>query len=319
MNQSKAPLSLKESFSLVDQIVDLCGEDPWIVLGGGEPTIRPDLKELLEYINTKEFYYKAILTNATLITKEMAKWLVRLTTRIQVSLEGATAEVNDAVRGKGSFEKAITGIKNLLEFGSNISMRMTYSIQPREEVAKMMKLARDLGIKEFDFRRVTPVVDTRSFSLLQTFTDAGKDYQELCEMVWNLKDEYKLDVEFGDPFTMLLTNPEREKIALNNRKLMSGEMIGGCSVGTDSIYIDPWGRVLICPYLPIYCGDVHEQSLEKIWFSSKAFRLFRSIRHNLEGKCAKCKFKFACGGCRAAAYAMTGNVCGEDPRCWYKI
>jgi radical SAM protein with 4Fe4S-binding SPASM domain len=89
---------------------------------------------------------------------------------------------------------------------------------------------------------------------------------------------------------------------------------GGCPAGTHYMGIRPNGDVTPCPYLPVFAGTLRSASLADLWTSSP---LFADIRHrsSLGGRCGACEMNGHCGGCRARAYGMTGDVMAEDPLC----
>src|SRR5206468_5930812 len=89
---------------------------------------------------------------------------------------------------------------------------------------------------------------------------------------------------------------------------------GGCPAGTHYMGIRPNGDVTPCPYLPLFAGNLRTQSLTEIWQSSDLFVEIRN-RSRLGGRCGDCELNGACGGCRARAFGMTGDVMAEDPLC----
>jgi radical SAM protein with 4Fe4S-binding SPASM domain len=78
--------------------------------------------------------------------------------------------------------------------------------------------------------------------------------------------------------------------------------------------IRPNGDVTPCPYLPVFGGNLRQAALADLWTSSE---VFTGIRHrsSLGGRCGACEMNAQCGGCRARAYGMTGDVMAEDPLC----
>ena len=91
---------------------------------------------------------------------------------------------------------------------------------------------------------------------------------------------------------------------------------GGCPAGTHYMGIRPNGDVTPCPYLPVFGGSLRDGSLSDIWTSSEVFQTIRQ-RSTLGGRCGTCEFTPACGGCRARAWATTGELMAEDPLCSY--
>jgi radical SAM protein with 4Fe4S-binding SPASM domain len=89
---------------------------------------------------------------------------------------------------------------------------------------------------------------------------------------------------------------------------------GGCPAGTHYLGIRPNGDVTPCPYLPVFAGSLRSARLADLWTSSDLFTGIRR-RASLDGRCGACEMNAHCGGCRARAYGMTGDVMAEDPLC----
>ncbi len=94
-------------------------------------------------------------------------------------------------------------------------------------------------------------------------------------------------------------------------------MTKGCLAGTAVCFISHQGEVFPCGYLPALAGDLRKQPFAEIWESSAVFNELRDT-NNLKGKCGCCEFRNICMGCRARAYAATGNYLDEEPFCVYQ-
>jgi radical SAM protein with 4Fe4S-binding SPASM domain len=94
-------------------------------------------------------------------------------------------------------------------------------------------------------------------------------------------------------------------------------MTKGCLAGTGVCFISHQGEVFPCGYLPVKAGDLRTQSLQEVWEQSSTFEQLRDT-NNLEGKCGCCEFRNLCMGCRARAFAATGNMMSEEPFCVYQ-
>jgi radical SAM protein with 4Fe4S-binding SPASM domain len=94
-------------------------------------------------------------------------------------------------------------------------------------------------------------------------------------------------------------------------------MTKGCLAGTAVCFISHQGEVYPCGYLPALAGDLRKQSFADIWENSVVFNQLRDV-NNLQGKCGCCEFRNICMGCRARAYAATGNYLDEEPFCVYQ-
>jgi AdoMet-dependent heme synthase len=93
-------------------------------------------------------------------------------------------------------------------------------------------------------------------------------------------------------------------------------MTRGCLAGTSVCFVSHQGEVFPCGYLPVSAGNIREESFRKIWAGADVFRQLRNPE-GLEGKCGECRYYAICAGCRARAYAATGNYMAEEPFCGY--
>jgi radical SAM protein with 4Fe4S-binding SPASM domain len=94
-------------------------------------------------------------------------------------------------------------------------------------------------------------------------------------------------------------------------------MTKGCLAGTGVCFISHEGEVFPCGYLPALAGDLRKQSFAEIWNESAVFGMLRDD-DNLKGKCGCCEFRHVCMGCRARAFAATGDYLAEEPFCVYE-
>ena len=94
-------------------------------------------------------------------------------------------------------------------------------------------------------------------------------------------------------------------------------MTKGCLAGTGVCFISHEGEVYPCGYLPVIAGDLRKQTFRDIWENSQVFHELRDT-NNLQGKCGCCEFRNVCMGCRARAYAATGDFMDEEPFCVYQ-
>jgi radical SAM protein with 4Fe4S-binding SPASM domain len=94
-------------------------------------------------------------------------------------------------------------------------------------------------------------------------------------------------------------------------------MTKGCLAGTGVAFISYQGEVYPCGYLPVLAGNLHQQSWAEIWEKAPVFLELRDTG-NLKGKCGYCEFRNICMGCRARAFAATGDFLDEEPFCVYQ-
>lgn len=94
-------------------------------------------------------------------------------------------------------------------------------------------------------------------------------------------------------------------------------MTKGCLAGTGVCFISHEGEVFPCGYLPAIAGDLRHEQFADIWANAQVFNELRDT-DNLKGKCGCCEFRNICMGCRARAYAATGDYLDEEPFCVYE-
>ncbi len=93
-------------------------------------------------------------------------------------------------------------------------------------------------------------------------------------------------------------------------------MTRGCLAGTAVCFVSHQGEVFPCGYLPVSAGSVRRQPFKEVWEGAEVFDKLRNL-DLLEGKCGIFRYHGICAGCRARAYATTGNYMSEEPYCNY--
>lgn len=272
-------------------------------LTGGEPFIRKEaVFQLLDFFeNRDEVGHVDILTNGTLVDEAIIRRLLKhkKLRRIQLSLEGLR-NTNDKIRGPGSYDLIIEKIKQLNKSGLTTCVMMTIGRHNKDEVIPLAEKLGEIDVEAFVLDRFIP--EGQSNDLKDWVLDAT----EIREVYEKSYDYFKKSLS---PRMLLyrtlfcLLNPEDEHI---------GAM---CSVGNNALTIMPGGDVLPCRRLPIKLGNLLETTVYDIWYTHPLLWEFRNP-DNMKGKCKGCEFIPVCRGCRALAYAMTGDYLEADPQCW---
>ena len=312
--------SLEELKEIADRIFSTMAK--WnkkgdISITGGEPFIKKELFPLLSYLdNSDEISRLDVLCNGILITNEIAENLkkIRKLNNIQVSLDGATPEIHDQIRGPGTFEKALKGIRILDSHGIDVKGMFTLQQLNKGEIPGLIDLAIREKMSGLTIERMVP-------------TGSGKDKKNSMLSPKELKDTFqyisdRADLEYkkGHNLRILKYRPLWINIdpcrSKSDAKTIPHEDLGAiCSIGYDGLCIMPDASVLACRRLPLTIGNLKNDSIEKIWFESELLCQIRDKR-NLKGKCKNCEHIPRCSGCRSMAYAVTGDYLAEDPQCW---
>ncbi|MGC7101439.1 mycofactocin radical SAM maturase [Amycolatopsis lurida] len=272
----------------------------YVNIGGGEPTIRPDFWELLEYAVAHDVGVK-FSTNGIRITRERAEFLAGTDyVDVQISLDGATAEVNDRVRGPGTYDTAIRALENLRQAGfrdTKISVVCT-----RENIPQLdeFKTLADRYGATLRLTRLRP-------------SGRGAD-------VWD--DLHPRPEQQRVLYDWLMANGENVLTGDSFFHLAAfGESLPGlnlCGAGRVVCLIDPIGDVYACPFAihdEFHAGNVlTDGGFQRVWQTSPLFADLRSPQTG--GTCGSCQFFDSCrGGCMAAKFFTGLPLDGPDPEC----
>src|SRR3954454_22933585 len=291
-------LSTAEAKSVIDELQRM--QVFYVNIGGGEPTVRPDFWELLDYAIGHQVGVK-FSTNGIKLDKKRASQLAATDyVDIQISLDGATASVNDFVRGPGSYDTAMRALENLAEAGSGqpkISVVMTR--QNVDQLDEFKAIADKFGA-QLRITRLRP-------------SGRGADvWDELHPTAAQQRTLYDWLVARGEG---VLAGDSFFHLSAYGQALPGLNL---CGAGRVVCLIDPVGDVYACPFAiheNFLAGNVRSPGgFEEVWRSSE---LFLSLREpQTGGACRSCGFYDSCqGGCMAAKFFTGLPLDGPDPEC----
>lgn len=326
-------LTREEKIKIMEEIVKT--NIPTFAFAGGEPLIDPTFWELAR-IGKEGGLYMSINTNGTLITKEVAEKLKEIGFAYYgISLDGASSQVHDEFRGvKGSFERALNGIKNLIEVGEGDKVCISFTVARenaiiKNQIPEMIKLRDELGIRKVVLYNYIPCGRA----------DFGNDLT--CEEREKLFEIFYDDLQKGKE-SLLSTAPQFGRYCKQMYELGQGnytilghfssgnasklknlvELIGGCGAGRAYIAIQPDGSITPCVFMPkVYIGsmkingEIKKENLLDVWENSEVLKIIRDRRNHPERYGCKGKYFSVCGGCVARSYAYFGDFTAPDPGC----
>jgi radical SAM protein with 4Fe4S-binding SPASM domain len=297
-------LSLEAILRLIDQLVQI-GCDT-VILTGGEPLLRNDIKQILGYAARK---LKTILaTNGTLIDEDMAEFLSSLGVCVQVSLDGVSRSTHEAIRGEGTFERTIRAIELLLahDMGKYLALSISITKPNLAEVSEMIEFAVQSGISQLNAH---PVV-AQGNALLNwdqinpTPDEYAKLFDELYPLILRHRDELVIRGCLIDFVFDTLSSPQDR----------------GCPVG-EKLMVDSNGDVYPCPVVshPDYrLGNIRNESLSEIRSSHKMKQIYQQFASRAEhiAKCQTCQWRGFCrAACPAAVLWQKGTIWDVDALC----
>jgi heme b synthase len=325
-------LTTDEGRRLLDNIASFAR--PTMILTGGEPMLRPDIYDLAAHAHGLGLPV-VMAPCGLLIDDAAAARLVQAGIRvISISLDGATAASHDAFRGvRGAFDGALQGLEAAKRAGLGFQINTTVTRHNLAELPAILDLAVRLGASVFNPFLLVP-------------TGRGKDLkdQEISPQAyertlnWLAHQDGRTDIRIR-----VTCAPHYERI-LRERARAASQVPGvnagpsspardvlpapppvggaspkGCLGGKAFAFISHVGKVQICGFLEVECGDLRSAGLDfrRVWQTSEVFLRMRNV-DGYHGKCGRCEYRRVCGGCRARAFAMTGDALGEEPFCIYQ-
>jgi Fe-coproporphyrin III synthase len=316
-------LSTEEGKGLIDDLAAF--GVPVILFSGGEPLLREDLPELIDYA-VKKGMRAVISTNGTLITGEKAMTFSKFSlSYIGVSLDGI-GEVNDAFRGvKGAYERAITGIRNAKKAGIKVGLRFTIHKGNYKEIPAIFDLIEKEGIERVCFYHL--VYAGRGSKLIEE--DLSHD--EARQVLDYILERTRASFDRGKPIEVLTVdnhadgpyiylkllgeNKERAEDVYDLLMMNEGNASGvgiGCIDEEGNVHADQFWRHHTF-------GNVRHRPFSEIWMDTEEPLMARLKKKKdyVKGRCARCRWLAVCGGnFRVRAEAKTGDVWAEDPQCY---
>ncbi|MBI2873465.1 MAG: radical SAM protein [Firmicutes bacterium] len=292
----------------IDDLASFC--KPLLIISGGEPLLRKDVFEVAAYANQRGL--PAVMSpNGTLVEEETVRRMREAGLRgISISLDGSTSERHDRFRkAPGAFEAAVKGIKKAVAGGIPCQVNTTLTRANLDDLPFILDLA--LSLKAFAWD-VFMLVPTGRGRVEDEVTPS--EYEEA--LIW-LRDQavsapIPVKVTCGPHFTRVVDQRKETEAA-------SGSIHDprGCMAGNGFCFVSHIGEVFPCGYLPLLAGKITEQPFSRIYRESELLALLRDPSL-LKGKCGRCGYRRKCMGCRARAFAVTGDYLEEEPFCVYQ-
>ena len=280
---------------------------PIIVFSGGEPLLRDDWEHLAGHATSLGLPI-ALATNGTLIDRSIAQRINKAGfSRVAVSLDGADAAIHDKFRGQdGAFNNAMAGIEAIRASGTDVQINATIAAHNVHQLDSLLGLATELGAVALHLFLLVPV--GCGTEIAETHQLPPAEYERVLGWVCDRQQSGSIEIR-------PTCAPHYKRIAAQ-KNFPTGHS-RGCLAGSSVAFVSFAGDVFGCGYLPVSCGSVLDNSLADIWENSTVFAKLRDPEL-LTGKCGICNFKVACSGCRARAYAESGDFLGSEPSCSYQ-
>ncbi len=316
-------LTLAQARAVIDDLVAY--HVPALLFSGGEPLTHPYLFELMEYATGRGLRV-TLSTNGTLITPEIAARLKATNlTYVGISLDGI-GETNDLFRGKkGAFDAAVHGIRNCVEVGQKVGLRLTLTRRNCMDLHDIFDFIQNEGIQRACFYHLvytgrgntadelTNVEVRRAMDVILERTLGFHERGDTREIL-------TVDNHVDNPYVYLKLRERDPARADKVYEWMKWNGGGANSSGIGISNIDTQGNVHPDQFWQsATLGNVKERPFSEIW-SDNSHPLLAGLRNRLpllKGRCADCRFKEICGGSfRVRAFQVHGDPWAPDPSCY---
>jgi radical SAM protein with 4Fe4S-binding SPASM domain len=300
-------LTTPEVLRIADEILALTSS-PMFILSGGEPLLRADLETIAEHASARGATV-VVGTNGTRLTDARITSLKAAgVTGVALSIDSLDARYHDRFRhGDGALSETLAAVDRLRTHRLDFVVQTSLTRGNRAELPRLIAWAAEMGAVSFNL-----------YFLVATGRGEHMDGLHPAENEEVLGELASLEREYRG--RMLVRSKCQPQIMRHVHRLDPSSPLMNygtrCPCGVHYCRITPEGKLTPCPYTPVVAGDLRVMSFAEAWRASPVFRQLRS--GDLGGKCGRCGYRELCGGCRARAYADSGDILAEDASCAYE-
>jgi len=279
---------------------------PTFTVLGGEPLLEADKLLAACEMAIRQGCTALVSTNGTQVTDDFARQAAKLGLQVQVSLDGHTAKLNDAVRGKGSFDGTVAGIRRLVAHKAYTIISQVCHRGNLPHLGAYYRFGQTLGVNEVRF------IPLKCLGGATTGEFAAIPLDDLLQHAFTL---FKSHPEF-----LPLTGRDAFSILATTCRFSSRRP--SCGTGLQTVLLDADGTLYPClntNHPAFRIANIREPGFDfkRTWLESPVLTDLRrrTVLFN-PSKHAGCPVRYWClGGCRGENHAVTGDAGKPSPDC----
>lgn len=314
--RNPAELSTEEGFALIDRFAEF--GSPILVFTGGDPMMRRDLFDLIQYADAAGLRCSLTPTATALPTiSRLRRAQEAGVRRIALSLDAPSPQVHDDFRKvSGSWERTMAILRNAASIGLSTQINTTVTTHNLALLPQMVQFVEEVGAVQWSVFFLVPMGRGQELSML-----TPEQHERVFEWLHDLSLTRDFDIK-------VTAAPMYRRVALQRS---GGTQVAGAGFafhdgldrpaqgvndGRGFLFVSHLGEIMPSGFLPISAGNVRTDDVVDVYRNHELFRQLRDPGR-LTGKCGVCEFRVVCGGQRGRAYAVTGDPFASDPACAY--
>jgi AdoMet-dependent heme synthase len=325
--RSPQELTTEEARKFINDVADL--SPPIFILTGGDPLKRHDIYHLVEHAASLGLRPAMTPSVTPLLTRTAIGELKNVgLARIALSLDGSTPQLHDSFRGvPGSYLRTLETLSWANQLGLPVQVNTCITRRNLRDLDRLASLLQQFRLVLWSAFLLVPI-GRGQLADLPTAQECEQVFANLLRL--SRKVPFKIKTTEAQHYRRFVLQHRLQRAehgtahAARWMKMKPTEGLGHglpgllpINDGKGFIFVSHTGEVFPSGFLPISAGNVKTESLMRIYREAPLLRSLRDTA-NLKGRCRDCEFKEVCGGSRARAYAVTGDLFAEDPCCAYQ-
>lgn len=313
--RQQLPFSTAEAFHLIEEVATM--RVPLLALTGGDPLCRSDLFPVIEFASKRSVRTSLTLLPTPKLDDTIFPELKELgIMRVGLWLHGSNAVLHDAYWGvAGSYRRTLEIIGHCHELQLPVQVNTIVAHRNMQDIESMFELLTRVDVAAWNVFFFVPG-DSEQFGEMLS----GQETEQLFAKLYRAsgKVHFEIKTTEGQHYQRYILQQRARETRTRFLELDAVRLAGkGVNDSRGFVFIDHTGEVYPSRFLPVSAGSITQKSLSELYCDSP---LFSSLRDGsrLKGKCGRCALRNLCGGSRARAYAVTGDLFAEDPSCEYE-